>query len=103
MSFCVAVSNDKVLTRESNILYIYNLRHSKHFLIIKYVGLESFLFWFNLVATSSPIVFSTFDYVFLQIFFLTPRFFECIINLKKKIIFLKGKDRNIDSFIILIF
>ena len=66
MGFCVAVSNGKVLTRESHILYIYNLRYSKHFLIIKYVGLESFLFCFNPVARSSPIGFSTFDYVFLQ-------------------------------------
>ena len=48
-------------------LQIWNLKHSKHFWIIKRVGLESIILSINLNDTSCYIIFSTFDYVFLFI------------------------------------
>ena len=62
-----------VLTESSNlilfvnILQIWNLRYSRHFWIIKHVGLEPIILSIKLNDASSYIVFSTFDYVFLFI------------------------------------
>ena len=49
------------------ILQIWNLRYSRHFWIIKCVGVELIIFAINLDATSSSKVLSTFDFVFLLI------------------------------------
>ena len=58
-----------VLTESSNpilfvnMLQIWNLRYSRHFWIIKHIGLEPIIFSINMNDASSYIVFSTFDCV----------------------------------------
>ena len=54
-----------------SMLQIRNLRYFRHFWINKYVCLEPILFAINLDAISSSKVFSTFNYLFLSIIFLT--------------------------------
>ena len=50
-----------------SMLQIYNLRHLRHYWIIKYVGLEPISFSINMDVVSSSKVFSTLDSVFLLI------------------------------------
>ena len=89
--FALPVQRAKVDPKKSsnqilfiNMLQIWNLRYSRHFFIIKCVGLDPILFAINLNATSSSKVFSTLNYVFLSIVLLT--------RINKFISFKKNKD-----------
>ena len=52
-------------------LYIWNVRYSRHFFIIKCVGFELIIFVNNLDVVLSFKVFNTFDYMFISIVLLT--------------------------------
>ena len=54
-----------------NVLQIWNLRYSRYFWIIKCVSFEPIFFAINLDTTPSSKVFSTFDFVFLYIIYIT--------------------------------
>ena len=62
-------SSDRIMF--VSMLQIWNLRYSRYFWIIKYVGFEPIIFAINLHATLSSKVFDTFYFVFLSIVLLT--------------------------------
>ena len=67
--FDLTISSDQIMF--VSMLEIWNLRYSRYFFIIKYIGIELIFFAINLNVVLSFKVYNTFNFMFLSIILLT--------------------------------